>query len=96
MQQILKPSRIILGMLIVECPSPEDKVCDDLVIKYSRDFIDGSHEWKSKANRKVAAELKVKEDAFNQNQKNLMCQGIDKEDAAKLATGNRIIRCYCL
>ena len=31
-----------------------DKCCDDLIIKYGRDLVDGSHGWTTKANRRLA------------------------------------------
>ena len=71
-----------------------DKVADDLVIKYSRDFITaGEHQWRTKAIRKIAAKLEVKQDNFNKKQKALVAIGVDEEDAVKLVAGNKIMRC---
>jgi len=70
-----------------------DKCCDDLIIKYGRDLVDGQHSWSTKANRKLADELKIKQHLFDKKQKVLMATNIDEEDAAKLATSNKVIRC---
>ena len=44
------------------------KCRDDLVTKYSIDFVDGQHKWQTKANRKIAADLKLKQEVFDKNQ----------------------------
>ena len=62
------------------------------MIKYSRDLVDGQHKWRTKANKKIA-DLKLKQEVFDENQKSLMAKDTDKEDAAKLATSNKVIKC---
>ena len=41
---------------------------------------------------KITSNLKIKQEVFDKNQKSLMARDIDKEDAAKLATSNRVIK----
>ena len=69
------------------------KCNDDLVVKYSWDLVDGQNKWWTKANIEIAAHLKLKQEAFDKNQKSLMAKDIDEEDAAKLAMRNRVIKC---
>ena len=54
------------------------KCSDDLAIKYSRDLVDGQHKWQTKANRKIAADLKLKQEVFDKNRKSLMAKDIDE------------------
>ena len=71
-----------------------DKVADDLVIKYSWDFVTaGKHQWRTKAIRRIASQLEVKQDKFYQHQNDLVAIGVDEEDAVKLVTGNKTMRC---
>ena len=69
-----------------------EKCNDYLVIKYSRDFVNGQHKWRTKANRKIAADLKLKQEVFDKNQKSLMTKDIEEDDA-KLPMSNRVIKC---
>ena len=46
-----------------------DKSSDDLVMKYSRDLVDGTHSWRTKANRRRTVELNEKQDQFDSAQK---------------------------
>ena len=48
------------------------KCGDDLVIKYSRDLVDRQHKWRTTINRKTTADLKLKQEVFDKNQKSLM------------------------
>ena len=70
-----------------------NKCSDDLIIKYAKDIIDGKHGWTTKANRKLSKKLEAKQRKFDQNQKELVASNVDEEDAAKLATSNKVIRC---
>ena len=69
------------------------KCGDDLVIKYSRELVDGQHKWLTKVNRKITADLKLKQEVFDNNKKSLIAKDNDEEDAAKLATSNKVIKC---
>ena len=70
-----------------------DKVCDDLVIKYSRDLVGEGHKWKSKATRKKAESLKLLEKEFNEKQKMLIELGVDEVDSVELSQENKILKC---
>lgn len=48
---------------------------------------------KLKTNRKIARTLEIKQQKFDQKQKELIASNVDEEDAAKLATSNKVIRC---
>ena len=60
-----KPIENYLGNLDQELkkfgPQGYDKSTSDLVIKYSKDLIDGKHEWCTHANRNAAKNLKAEE-----------------------------------
>ena len=43
------------------------KCSDDLVIKYSRDLVNGQHKWRTNANRKIEADLKLKQEVLDKN-----------------------------
>ena len=68
------------------------KCNDDLVIKYSRDLMNGQHKWQIKVNRKILADLKLKQEVFDKNQKLLMAKDIEGNDA-KPPLSNRMIKC---
>ena len=69
------------------------KCGDNLVIKYSRDLVDEQHKWQTKTNRNTIADFKLKREVFDKNQKSLLAEDIDEEDAAKLATSNSVVNC---
>ena len=48
-------------------PLGYDKSTSDLVIKYSKDLIDGKHEWCTRANRNAAKNLEIKQKKNNAN-----------------------------
>ena len=78
---------------ITEASSQEfNKFYDDRIIKYGK-VIDGLHGRTIKANRELSRKLEAKQRKFDQNQKELIISNIDEEDAAKLATSNKVIRC---
>ena len=39
-----------------------ERCCDDLVIKHSRNLVDEEHGWRTKANRKLAQDLQIKQE----------------------------------
>ena len=69
-----------------------EKCNDDLVIKYSTDLVDGQHKWRAKANRKMVADLKLKQEVFGKNEKSLMAKDVEEDDA-QLPMSNRVIKC---
>ena len=54
--------------------------------------MDGQHKWRTKANRKIVADMKLKQEVFDKNQISLMEKDIEEDDA-KLAMSNRVIKC---
>ena len=68
-----KPIENLFGNLDRELkktgPQGFQKASNDLIIKYSSDLIGSSHQWRTKANREKAKELKEKEKAFTVAQK---------------------------
>ena len=69
-----------------------EKCNDDLVIKYSRDLVNGQNKWRTKANRKIVADLKLKQEVFDKNKKSLITKDIEEDDA-KLPMSNIVIKC---
>ena len=56
------------------------KVSDDLIIKYSSDLIGIGYQWRTKANRQKAKELREKEQSFTKAQQALIDININEED----------------
>ena len=74
-------------------PQGFDKSTSDLVIKYSKYYIDGKHEWRTRANRNVVKQLEVKQKKFEQKQQELIKDGVDVLDANNICSENRLIKC---
>ena len=74
-------------------PQGFNKVSNDLVIKYSKDLIGENFEWHKKANREASKRLSRKQVNFDANQRQLMKLGVDEDDAVRLSTGNKILKC---
>ena len=74
-------------------PQGFNKVSNDLVIKYSKDLIGENFEWHKKANREASKRLSRKQVNFDANQRQLMKLGVDEDDAERLSTGNKILKC---
>ena len=72
------------------------KVSDNLIIKYCSDLIGIGYQWRTKANRQKAKELREKEQSFTKVQQALIDININEEDAVKLAQNNKIFRLYII
>ena len=70
-------------------PQGFDNSTSDLVIKYSKDYIDGKHERRTRANRNAAKQLEVKQKKFEQKQQELIKDGVDVLDANNICSENR-------
>ncbi|XP_066915999.1 uncharacterized protein [Clytia hemisphaerica] len=75
-------------------PQGFEKVTDDLVLKYGKDFVtnDNNYEWRSKENRQSAAYLKEMQDWFDERQDALRKKGCSNAEIAAITTMNRILR----
>ena len=69
------------------------KVSDDLLIKYSRDTIGETHQWRTKANRNKAEALKTKESEIEKKQHELLKAKVDGDDTAQLLQQNQVLSC---
>ena len=71
-----------------------DKAGDDLVIKYSKDLIQTDEfQWRTKANKQKAKELKSMQVAFNAQQKAQAALTANEEEAVLLNSQNRVLQC---
>lgn len=78
------------GLLKTATPKGFLKSVDDLIITYSADLIN-SGEWRTKAVRKTAQELKKLEKAFGQSQEELLTTTNDAE-AALVVQDNKVLK----
>ena len=70
------------------------KVGDDLIIKYSKDLLkSNAFEWRTKATREKAKQLKTLEKSFKHAQRRLICSSVDEEEASILCSNNKILQC---
>ena len=69
-------------------PQSYDKSTSDLVIKYSKDLTDGKHEWCTRANRNTAKNLGIKQEKFEEKQRELIKSGVDDLDATNICSDN--------
>ena len=92
-----KPIENYLGNLDQELkkfgPQGYDKSTSDLVIKYSKDLIDGKHEWCTRANRNAAKNLEIKQKKFEEKQRELIKAGVGNRDATNICSDNKLIKC---
>ena len=71
-----------------------DKAGDDLVIKYSKDLIQTDEfQWRTKANKQKAKELKSMQVAFIAQQKAQVALTANEEEAVLLNSQNRVLQC---
>ena len=71
-----------------------DKAADDLVIKYSKDLLEPSaFQWRTKANKQKAKQLKSMQVAFNSQQRSLIHLSVDEDGACLLSSQNRVLQC---
>ena len=75
------------------CPQGYDKSTSDLVIKYSKDLIDGKHEWCTRTNRNVVKNLEIKKKKFEEKQRELIKTGVDNLDTTNICSDNKLIKC---
>jgi len=64
-----------------------------LIVKYSKDLIDGNHLWCTRANRSAGKVLEIKQKTFNKKQQELIKCGVDVMDAGKVCSENKLIKC---
>ena len=70
-----------------------EKTFDDLIIKSSKDLIvHDKFQWRTKANRKNALELKVLDQQFSDSQKALAKLNADESDLVMLTPQNKILK----
>ena len=70
-----------------------EKTFDDLIIKSSKDLIvHDKFQWRTKANRKNALELKVLDKQFSDSQKALAKLNADESDLVMLTPQNKILK----
>ena len=70
------------------------KAADDLIIRSSKDLITPkSFQWRKKVNRIKAAELKILDMEFSNNQAELAKMNVDKSDVTLLTHQNKILQC---
>ena len=74
-------------------PQGFDKATSDLIIKYSKDLLDGEHLWHTRANRKAAKILEIKQKNFDEKQEELVKCGVDEIDASNICSENKVIKC---
>ena len=68
-----------------------------MIIKESADLVaPNKHQWRTKANRKKAKDLKVLHTEFNNKQKELLKMNIDSKDTMLLTTRNKVLECINL
>ena len=72
-------------------PQGFDKITDDLILKYGRDYIT-SNEWQSKENRENAEKLYQLQSKFDEKQDKLRSAGCSDPDIAAITTMNKIQR----
>ena len=74
-------------------PQGYDKSTSDIVIKYSKDLIDGKHERCTRANRNTAKNLEIKQKKSEEKQRELIKAGVDYLDATNICSDNKLIKC---
>ena len=73
-------------------PEGYGKSKSDLVIKYSKELIEGKHEWGTCANRNAAKNLEIKQNKFEEKQRELIKAGVDDLDAANICSDYKLIK----